>query len=89
MTKPSTLEGGWNGPRVQVIAPHGQCFRWVNRATLAVCRSLPVHPEQRTCHCTAITDAMCHDKTWRAVVGLPQYPTLLNTQPYKGKPKAP
>jgi len=22
MTKTSTLEGGWNGPRVQVIAPH-------------------------------------------------------------------
>ena len=29
MTKTSTLEGGWNGPRVQVIAPHDQCLRWV------------------------------------------------------------
>ena len=29
MTKTSTLEGGWNGPRVKVIAPHDQCLRWV------------------------------------------------------------
>src|SRR5260221_5210680 len=29
MTKTSSLEGGWNGPRVQVIAPHDQCLRWV------------------------------------------------------------
>ena len=29
MTKTSTLERGWNGPRVQVIAPHDQCLRWV------------------------------------------------------------
>ena len=31
---------------------------WVNRVTLAMCRSLPV--QLRTCRCTAITDAMCH-----------------------------
>jgi hypothetical protein len=29
MTKTSTREGGWNGPREQVIAAHTQCLSWV------------------------------------------------------------
>ena len=48
MTKTSTLEGGWNGPRVQVIAPHDQCLRWVNLVILTVGRPLPVYPYKQT-----------------------------------------
>src|SRR5216684_7062769 len=44
MTKTSTLEGCWNGPRVQVIAPHDQCLRWVNRVDLAMSELLPLFP---------------------------------------------
>ena len=35
-----------------------QCPPRVNRVTLAVCRSLPVCTQLRTCRCAAITDAM-------------------------------
>src|SRR5450756_529262 len=35
---------------------------WVNRVTLAVCRSLPVCTQHRTRRCAAITDAMCQER---------------------------
>jgi hypothetical protein len=41
-----------------------ECPKRVNRAILAFCRLLPVLPEQRTCRCTALSDAMCH--VWTA-----------------------
>jgi len=39
------------------------CPSWVNRVTLAVCRSLPLCSQLRTCRRTAATDAMCHFRT--------------------------
>ena len=47
MTKASTLEGGWNGPRVQVIAPHDQCLRWVKPGLRAPSATLPLSHRQR------------------------------------------
>ncbi len=29
---------------------------------LAMCRSLPIYPQLRKWHCTAITDATCHKR---------------------------
>src|SRR6202051_4542341 len=37
---------------------------WVNRVVLPLCRLLPVLPEQRTCRCTALSDAMCQNRNW-------------------------
>jgi len=38
----------------------------VNRGTFAVCRSLPVCTQLRTCRRTAVTGAMCHKQTHAA-----------------------
>jgi transposase len=38
-------------------------YMWVNRVTLAVCRSLPVYTQLRTSRCIALHDAMCHVQT--------------------------
>ena len=66
MTKTSTLEGGWNGPRVQVIAPHDQCLRWVNRVVLTMRRSLPVYPDKQTDSEPFVTLQNCHKpNAWR------------------------
>ena len=62
MTKTSTLEGGWNGPRVQVIAPHDQCLRWV-KAGKAQCEdmfsALPLRADIAHCsqHVRFVPDA--------------------------------
>ena len=31
---------------------------------LAMCRSLPIYPQLRKWHCTAITDATCQQRKW-------------------------
>jgi hypothetical protein len=52
--------------RVQLLhrkCPHGARRLWVNRITLAVCRSLPVCTQLRTWRCTAPTDVMCQRRT--------------------------
>ena len=40
-------------------------YSWVNRVTLAVCRSLPVCTQLRRCRCAAITDTMCNSGLMR------------------------
>src|SRR5216683_7752628 len=37
--------------------------KWVISAILTVVRLLPVFPQLQTCRCTALTDAMCHERT--------------------------
>ena len=67
MTKTSTLEGGWNGPRVQVIAPHDQCLRWVIRVVLTVHPSLPIFAGKQTFQALVGMSQRCHVWTAPAV----------------------
>ena|SRR6266436_4383146 len=47
-----------------ITVVRSSCRIWVHHVTLAVCWSLPVYPQHRTWLCTAITDAMCQQKTF-------------------------
>jgi hypothetical protein len=62
MTKTSTLEGGWNGPRVQVIAPHDQCLRWVKIRSPGAQPGGPLCPHERTSSGEPVRSEKCRQQ---------------------------
>jgi hypothetical protein len=59
MAKTSTLEGGWSGPRVQVIAPHDQCLRWVKLGPRGAVAARPLSRHKENSETYLATSHLC------------------------------
>jgi hypothetical protein len=54
---------GLEGERTRASPPFRECRSWVKSAMLAVGRSLPVYPDNRTSSISAATSQKCQERT--------------------------